>query len=85
MGLKSLFFNDSITKLFCLRRNEVLSAAAEPFSPTCLLTHPVRHTELCMSYASGITKFLPGEGASSDRSSTFLPPTSVLGNVVQQA
>ena len=42
-------------------------------------------TQSSISYASGITNFLPGEDASSDRSSTFLPPTSVLGNVVQRA
>lgn len=85
MELKSLFFNYSFTKFFCLRRNEVLPTAAEPFSPTCLLPHPVSHTELCVSYASGITNFLTGEDAFSDRSSAFLPPTNGLGNLVLEA
>lgn len=39
MGLKSLFFNYSFTKFFCLRRNEVLPTAVEPFSPSSCESH----------------------------------------------
>lgn len=78
------FFNDSITKLFHLRRIWVLSTAAEPFCPICLFSYPARHRTLYM-LCMWKTNFLPGEDESFVRSSTFLPSTSLLGNAVQQA